>query len=152
MLVRATALTFEPCCSCSSLPSAVWQHPYVNVFKQMCIYDGHHSRIQGDVKSVLDPTLNKTVLCIRGSISAANFIELPGPGSTHRERVRNPAAARITALGLTGEYMYIQLRVMADRFFSVHIDVLTTQGLTIRLSISNIFKYIKVRGDERSCL
>lgn len=111
----------------------------------MGVYDGHHIRIQGDVKQVLDPTLNKQVLCLRGSVSAANFIDLPGPGATQKERTRNPAAAKVTTLGLTGEYMYIQLRAMADRFFSIHIDVLTTQGLTIRLSISNIFKYIKVR-------
>lgn len=127
----------------------VWQQPYVNVFKQMGVYDGHHARIQGDVRCVLDPTLNKQVLCLKGSISAANFIELPGPGSTERERKRNPAAARVTALGLTGEYMYIQLRAMADRFFSIHIDVLTVQGLTIRLSISNIFKYIKLMNHGR---
>jgi hypothetical protein len=127
----------------------VWQHPYVDVLRQLSVFEGKHSKIVGDVKASLDPTLNKRVLCIRGHVSAANYLELPGPGATATERARNPAAARVTSLGLTGEYMYIQLRAIAEKFFSVHIDITTTNGLVIRLSLSNIFKHIKVRSEEQ---
>jgi hypothetical protein len=127
----------------------VWQHPYVDVLRQLGVLEGKHARAVGDVRVLLDPTLNKQVVCIKGAVSAANYLELPGPGTTPKERARNPAAARVTALGLTGEYLYLQLRAVSDRYFVVHIDVLTTSGLTIRLSVSNIYKFIKLTNHGR---
>jgi len=127
----------------------VWQQPYVNVFKQVGVFEGRHVKVQGDVRTVVDPTINKQVLCLRGSVSAANYVELPGPGASAREREKNPSAARVQSLGLTGEYVYMQIRSMADRYFTIHIDVATTQGLTVRLSISNIYKYIKLMNHGR---
>jgi WD40 repeat protein len=127
----------------------VWQHPYVDVMRQLGVFEGKHAKVVGDVRVLLDPTLNKQVLCIKGAVSAANYLELPGPGTTAKERTRNPAAARTTALGLTGDYIYLQIRAMADKYFVIHIDVQTTQGLIIRLSISNIFKFIKLQNHGR---
>lgn len=141
----------------------VWQHPYVDVLRQVGAFEGRHSRVVGDVKRMLDPTLNKQVLCIRGSVSAANFIELPGPGTNTKEQQRttqrsapspggrapSATAAAATSLGLTGEYMYLQIRAVADKFFVIHVDVQTAQGLIIRLSISNIFKHIKLMNHGR---
>lgn len=73
---------------------------------------------------------------VKGSVPAANYIDIPG--NTGRRE-----------LGLTGQYVYIQLRTYADKYFVIHIDIATTQGLSVRLSCSNLHKEIEVSKDGR---
>lgn len=70
-----------------------------------------------------------TVYRITGSIPASNFIHFPRTSTQ--------------SLGLTGRYLYCVFRPIAGKYFVVHIDVATDDGLTIRISFSNMFKEFK---------
>jgi len=108
---------------------AVWQHPFVSVFA-LCETDSwRHVAKQGDVVSVLvrlgrfqsprvprghckrrpqapvvrsrtpvqDKTIGKRVFRLTGTVPAANFIQLP--------------KTRSQSLGLTGRFLYLEVRV-----------------------------------------
>ncbi len=66
--------------------AAVFQTPFVDLFKQVGLYDGKNSKVLGDVKQVVDRQIGKRVYRIHGSISAANYIDIPGEGSSERMR------------------------------------------------------------------
>ena len=70
-----------------------------------------------------------TVYRITGSIPASNFIHFPRTSTQ--------------SLGLTGRYLYCVFRPIAGKYFVVHLDVATDDGLTIRISFSNMFKEFK---------
>src|SRR4051812_45052884 len=67
---------------------------------------------------------------MRGSVGAVNCMQLP------EDNLRE--------LGLTGSYLYLQLRSMPGKFFSVYLDVVTDTGMSLRLAFSNMFKTHKV--------
>jgi hypothetical protein len=66
---------------------------------------------------------------ISGSIPAGNYIQLPKTGTQ--------------SLGLTGRYFYLLFRPIPGKYFVVHMDVATSDGLIIRISFSNLFKEFK---------
>lgn len=70
-----------------------------------------------------------TVYRITGSIPASNFIQFPRTSTQ--------------SLGLTGRYLYCLFRPIPGKYFVVHLDVATDEGLTIRISFSNMFKEFK---------
>ncbi|KAM4697701.1 WD repeat-containing protein 90 [Rhinophrynus dorsalis] len=109
--------------------AAVWQHPFVNVFKHVRLEEWKKSSKEGDVSSVMDKTLKCTVYRIRGSIPAGNYIQLPKTSSQ--------------SLGLTGRYLYVLFRPLPGKHFVVHVDVSAQDGQTIRISFSNLFKEFK---------
>ncbi len=73
-----------------------------------------------------DKMLKGTVYRITGSIPAGNYIQLPKTSTQ--------------SLGLTGRYMYLQFKPIPGKYFVVHIDVATQDGLVVRVSFSNLFK------------
>ncbi|CAH3162897.1 unnamed protein product [Porites lobata] len=77
----------------------------------------------------MDKQLKGTVYRITGSIPASNFIQFPRTSTQ--------------SLGLTGRYLYCLFRPIPGKYFVVHIDVATDDGLTIRISFSNMFKEFK---------
>nr|XP_039271031.1 WD repeat-containing protein 90-like [Styela clava] len=107
----------------------MWQHPFVNIFKQFKIESWKRSSKEGDVASVMDKQLKCTVFRILGSIPAANYIQIPRTSTQ--------------SLGLTGRYLYILFKPLPTRYFVVHIDAATEEGLTVRISFSNLFKEFK---------
>lgn len=66
---------------------------------------------------------------IVGSIPASNYIQLPNTSSQ--------------SLGLTGRYLYLLFKPVPGKYFVVHIDVATVDGLVVRISFSNLFKEFK---------
>lgn len=66
---------------------------------------------------------------ITGSIPAGNYIQLPQTSTQ--------------SLGLTGRYVYLMFRPMPVKYFVVHMDVATQDGLVVRMSFSNLFKEFK---------
>lgn len=66
---------------------------------------------------------------ITGTIPASNFIQFPHTSTQ--------------SLGLTGRYLYCLFRPIPGKYFVVHVDVATDEGLTIRISFSNMFKEFK---------
>uniref|UniRef100_A0A4W5Q8V9 WD repeat-containing protein 90 n=1 Tax=Hucho hucho TaxID=62062 RepID=A0A4W5Q8V9_9TELE len=108
---------------------AVWQHPYVNIFKHMRVEEWKKTSREGDVTSYMDKTLMCSVFRIRGSIPASNYILLPKTSTQ--------------SLGLTGRYLYLLFRPSPAKHFVVHLDIAAEEGQVIRVSFSNLFKEFK---------
>ncbi|XP_039333787.2 WD repeat-containing protein 90 isoform X2 [Saimiri boliviensis] len=106
-----------------------WQRPFLNVFRYFRVDEWKRSAKEGDVAVVTDKTLKGAVYRIRGSVSAANYIQLPKTSSQ--------------SLGLTGRYLYVLFRPLSSRPFVIHLDVSTEDGQVIRVSFSNLFKEFK---------
>ncbi|CAM9746250.1 unnamed protein product [Lampetra planeri] len=111
------------------MASKLWQQPYVNVFKHFKVDEWKRAAKDGDVSAVVDKTLKATVYRITGSVPAANYVKLPS----------SPAHS----LGLTGRFLYLLFKPLPNKFFVVHLDVCTQEGLVIRVSFSNLFKEFK---------
>ena len=73
--------------------------------------------------------MKATVYRISGAVVSANYIQLP--------------KATSQSLGLTGRYLFLLLRPLNSKFFSVHLELATATGLTVRISLSNLFKEFK---------
>ncbi|XP_021530736.2 WD repeat-containing protein 90 isoform X1 [Aotus nancymaae] len=106
-----------------------WQHPFLNVFRYFRVDEWKRSAKEGDVAVVTDKTLKGAVYRIRGSVSAANYIQLPKTSTQ--------------SLGLTGRYLYVLFRPLPSKHFVIHLDVSTEDGQVIRVSFSNLFKEFK---------
>ncbi|KAM7333167.1 hypothetical protein ACRRTK_006487 [Alexandromys fortis] len=111
------------------VPSAAWQHPFLNVFKHFRVDEWKRSSKEGDVAVVTDKVLKSAVYRIRGSVSASNYIQLPRTSTQ--------------SLGLTGRYLYVLFRPLPTKHFVIHLDVSTEDGQVIRVSFSNLFKEFK---------
>lgn len=107
----------------------LWQHPFVNLFKQFSISTWMKSTKEGEVVSVMDRNLKGMVYRISGSVPAANFIHLPKSNSQ--------------SLSLTGRYLYLLLKPVPGKYFVVHIDTTAVDGVVVRISFSNLFKEFK---------
>ena len=93
--VSSPVLAVEAC--------SLWERPCLSLFKHAGLEDNwKKSRKVGDVKKTIDKRIGKRAFCIRGAISAANFIEIPDSLSKDPE-ARAP-------IGATGSYVYIQVR------------------------------------------
>lgn len=64
----------------------------------MPLADWKNNKRQGDVQEAFAREIGRKVMCITGSISANNFIQIPHPNSMTR------------SLGLTGRYLYLQAK------------------------------------------
>eukprot|EP00892_Ulva_mutabilis_P005258 jgi/Ulvmu1/3103/UM015_0143.1 len=103
-----------------------WQHPFVSVFKLCDVDEWKHVSKAGNVVYVLDKVIGKRVFCMSGSVPAANYILLP--------KAKGPI------LGLTGQYLYMQIQVKQHKEWAVHIDVTDVTDKVHRISLSNIYK------------
>ncbi|XP_071815143.1 WD repeat-containing protein 90-like isoform X2 [Apostichopus japonicus] len=107
----------------------MWQHPFVNVFKHFRVGEWKKCSKQGEVLSVMDKSLKCTVYRVTGSIPSNNYVQIP--------------KTKTQSLGLTGRYLYLLFKPIAGKYFVVHMDLATDEGLIIRISFSNLFKEFK---------
>lgn len=115
------------------MSKSLWQHPFVDVFKLVNIAEWRVARREGEVSELLDKTIAKRVYRIWGSVSAANYIQIPRGKGT------------IRSLGLTGRYVYLQVLAIPNKLYSVHLDfamrnVNTGNEEVLRMTLSNLFK------------
>ncbi len=75
--------------------------------------------------------MKSTVYRIRGLVPANNYIQFPSQSSKQN-------------LSLTGRLFYILFRPIFDKYFCIHIDILTHEKSIIRISLSNIYREFKV--------
>ncbi|CAF3380141.1 unnamed protein product [Rotaria socialis] len=111
--------------------NSTWQHPYVNIFKHFDIGSTKKCTKQGDVTALMDRELKSTVFRIRGLVPANNYIQFPAQSSNQ-------------TLALTGHLFYALFRPIFDKFFSIHIDILTHEQHLVRISLSNLYREFKV--------
>ena len=128
------------------MKAELWQHPFVDVFKLVNLNEWRVGQKEGDVTECLDRITGKRVYRIAGSISAANYIQIP----------RNKS--QLKTLGLTGQYIYLQILEVPEKLFSLHLEFLLTNSKTksdepLRVSLSNLFKETKLTnsGLQISC-
>ena len=97
---------------------------------------------EGNVATVHDKFLGRKVLVVQGNVPAANFARLP--------KVGRPA------LGLTGGFLYAQVKLDPERVFAVHVDLICRDSSdksrsnasvgyqigrkTVRLSLTNLYR------------
>ena len=74
----------------------------------------------------MDRTIGRRVIKISGKIPAVNFLQVPG--------------VKGCALGLTGRYLYLQIRIDPSAYFTIHLEVSSADRNTTRISFSNLFK------------
>lgn len=75
----------------------------------------------GDVSDVMDNTIGRTVVLLKGSISAKNYIEF-------------------SHLNLTGRFVHIQLQVL-EQVATFHFELLTKNDLPLRISVSTLYSH-----------
>lgn len=118
--------------SSSTANAGLWQHPYVDLFKHFKVApnsDWRQNKKQGDVQEIFAKEIGRKAFAIQGSISANNFVQIPNPTSLQK------------GLGLTGRYLYLQVKSTAGAPFSLHFDYgFAERGHNVRVSVSNLFK------------
>lgn len=115
----------------------LWQHPFVDIFKTFDVLGAAERR--GDVVEELDREIGKRVVRIRGSVSANNYIQAPSRKSSTK------------TLGLTGEYIYLQMKALTMKFFLVHLDFTVAAMGTLRVTLSNIYTDVKATHNSVQC-
>ncbi|WIA16802.1 hypothetical protein OEZ85_013742 [Tetradesmus obliquus] len=111
-----------------------WQHPFVNVFKLCGVEQQDQQKrdaeISGKVAARMDDAIHKRVLRITGAIPAVNYLKLP----------------KSRGFALHGRFCYLQVRFeQPSALFSIHLEAVTADGNTCRISIGNIFKAENVK-------
>ena len=76
---------------------------------------------------VYDKSIGRTVLQVRGSVSANNFIEY-------------------SDLSLVGSFLYIMLRLHKNEVGTFHLEIETTEGFTIRITFSTLYDSVRFLG------
>ncbi|CAK9011135.1 WD repeat-containing protein 90, partial [Durusdinium trenchii] len=113
---------------------AVWQKPFVDVFKVLEFSSGSWGKTHrvGSVRRVLDKEIGKNVLQVAGTTSTSNYVRVPGKQGS---------------LGLTGALLYLQLKPVLPKLFTIHIEVLGQDNFVTRLTLSNMFRVFKRKGN-----
>ncbi|CAK4205144.1 unnamed protein product [Aphanomyces euteiches] len=112
---------------------ALWQHPFVDVFKHVgAVRMEILSR--GDVEQLMDKHIRKTVYQLRGKIAASNFLRIPKDMHT------------IPSLHLTGRFVYVELRQMQGDSITFHLDIVTKKKTMLRLTFSSMYSSTRSMG------
>uniref|UniRef100_A0A7S2SIF6 CFA20 domain-containing protein n=1 Tax=Mucochytrium quahogii TaxID=96639 RepID=A0A7S2SIF6_9STRA len=115
--------------------SSLWQRPFVDVFKLVDIVGGNWKKVdrEGSCRFVLDKKIGKNVLRVTGTTATSNYVQIPNKNKG--------------ALGLTGPFVYLQVRPIVPKLFTIHIEVLTEDGFVTRLTVSNIYRAFRRKGN-----
>uniref|UniRef100_A0A4X1SR39 WD repeat-containing protein 90 n=1 Tax=Sus scrofa TaxID=9823 RepID=A0A4X1SR39_PIG len=106
----------------------MWQHPFLNVFRHFKVDEWKRSTKEGDVAAVTDKTLKCSVYRVRGSISAANYIQLP----------------KTSTQSLAGELGGLRRPCPSPAGEPCHRCAVSPQdSQVIRLSFSSLYKEVK---------
>lgn len=73
----------------------------------------------GDIEDCMDKTIGRSTIRIIGSVSANNYVEYSN-------------------LNLKGEFIYFQLKLLT-KVATIHLEITTISGLSIRVSISTLY-------------
>lgn len=83
------------------------------------------------VSLIKDRDIKCTVYRIRGLVPANNYIQFPSNSPNGN-------------LSLTGRLFYILFRPIYDKYFCIHIDIVTHEQQSVRISLSNLYREFKV--------
>jgi hypothetical protein len=74
----------------------------------------------GTVEQKMDAEIKRMVYKISGSVSANNYVDL-------------------TDLDLTGQYVYFQIKLFKPKIATIHLEVLTTTDIPLRITLSSLY-------------
>jgi hypothetical protein len=84
-------------------------------------------RSGGVYENIFNKTIGRSILQIKGSVSANNFIEYSN-------------------LSLNGNYLYIMYHVVKNEIGTLHFEIETREGLSLRITISTLYDSIRFLG------
>ncbi|CAN0441911.1 unnamed protein product, partial [Phaeothamnion confervicola] len=84
--------------------------------------------------SLQDKSIGKRCYKIHGAVSAINYLHFPGKDAP--------------PLRLAGRYIYVQLRPIARRVATLHLDTITADGRPLRVSISTLYGEVTPVGQS----
>ncbi|KAL3668425.1 hypothetical protein V7S43_006513 [Phytophthora oleae] len=90
---------------------------------------------QGDVEETQDQHIHKNVFKIRGAIAATNYLRVP-----------RDAAKGTHGLGLTGRYVYLQVRRIGNQPMTIHLDFVTNKKTALRFTLSSLYELFRSTG------
>ena len=85
----------------------------------------------GDVADTMDKGIGRPVIKIKGAVSANNHIDFEG-------------------LNLTGQFVYIQLKLLSPSIATFHLEIVTTADVSLRLTVSTLYAGDRARFLGRS--
>jgi hypothetical protein len=74
----------------------------------------------GLVSEEMDKDIGRPVTKISGSVSANNYLDYDN-------------------LSLVGPYMYVQMKLLKSGIATMHVEILTVGGLSMRISLSTLY-------------
>eukprot|EP00761_Pharyngomonas_kirbyi_P010262 gb/GECH01010281.1/.p1 GENE.gb/GECH01010281.1/~~gb/GECH01010281.1/.p1 ORF type:complete len:1579 (+),score=236.81 gb/GECH01010281.1/:1-4737(+) len=116
-----------------SMSEKLWQRPYVSLHKLVLNQKFSYSS-EGNVKEKSDHFISKHVWKISGKLTTNNYVMIP--------------ANKWESLGLFGKIAYLQFKPAPSKNYIIHLDVLTSDMLVKRISISNIRKETKKTASD----
>lgn len=81
----------------------------------------------GHVSNEMDKTIGRPVVKITGAVSANNYIDYNN-------------------LNLTGQYIYIQLCLLKANIATLHMEVVTSRDVTLRITMSTLYDQPRFLG------
>ncbi len=112
----------------------------LDVLKIIPLTDEKRCKHDGNVSFHLDSNIYKNVCQILGRVAASNKVVLP-----RRPEKDAPAAkGEVGSLRVAERYIYVQLCKIKGRHCTLHFDVTTHRQITINVSLSTIYKEVKV--------
>lgn len=113
----------------------VWQAPFIEVIKFGMTHRTIGWYTQGHVEQTQDKQIHKSIYKIRGAIAATNFLRVP----------RNVSKGS-HGLGLTGRFVYLQVRRIKDQSVTIHLDFITNKKTVLRFTLSSIYDLFRSTG------
>ncbi|ETV95593.1 hypothetical protein H310_11027 [Aphanomyces invadans] len=113
--------------------AALWQHPFVDVFKY-AVTVRMETMTRGDVEQLVDKLIRKNVYRLRGKIAASNYLRIPKDIHT------------LPSMHLTGRFVYMELRRMQSNSVTFHFEVSTKKKTTLRLTFSTMYSNVRSMG------
>ncbi len=86
-----------------------------------------HIEKVGTVVLTMDKSLGRQIYKISGDVSANNYIDFSG-------------------LNLEGSFLWIQFCILKSKIATFHIELLTNQGISLRITISTIYDQPRFLG------
>ena len=111
----------------------------LDVLKIIPLTDKKRCEHAGNVSFHLDSVIYKNVCQILGRIAASNKVVLP-----RRPTSKTPSKDEVRSLRLSERYLYAQVCKVKGRHCTLHFDLTTHRQVTINVSLSTIYKEVKV--------
>jgi hypothetical protein len=114
-------------CLSVSLSFSVHKYPFSLFNETKRENSGAKIERVGNVTELLDKSIGRSVIRIKGSVSANNFIDY-------------------NSLNLEGNFLYLQICLLKSSVATLHFELLTTKDISLRVTISTLYDHPRFLG------